>query len=165
MNLLLAIAAGVLILGMGQKRVASAGGTSSAAKRKAALRRLPPHLRAKVEAKARAKVAGRAVEAGGISRGVVRSRPPVHAFAPPWLPDEVDAALLELLNAGVRDPDVLTTRTLREIYPVTDDGAPIPWPTVERDSAGLRALEERVRLRAVRHLSTLADIEADELLP
>lgn len=160
-----AIAALVLGLSAAHKRerdqAAQVGGDP---RTQAALRRLPPRMRAKAEANLRRRAQGgtRGTYPAGPSQALAGGRAPMDSTKLPWLADAVDAVTFEKLDAGERDCARLTQAVLREVYPVTPDGRRIPWPARPNDGVALRLLEERVRLRCRRHLATLEDMHADD---
>ena len=158
---------GAVLLGLGaahrrEREAASAGGVDP--RTKAALRRLPPHLRAKAIAKIKAKSAG--ISSGtwdaSTERRASAGRAGIQSRPMPWMPRDVDAACFEFMDQGVTSLPALTKAVLREVYPVTPAGREIPWPTVPGDGAALRMIEERVRIRCLRHLAAYEDMKADE---
>lgn len=132
----------------------------------AALRRMPPHLRARAEAKLRARAAGSRgslpVAPRRATAGRLPTRPGIDCRKLPWLPDEVDRIIFLALDDGERDCARIVPGVLRAVYPVTPDGRDIPWPSVPGDGPAVRMLEERVKIRCRRHLAALEDMAADE---
>jgi len=157
---------GAVLLGLGaahrrEREAASAGGADP--RTKAALRRLPPHLRAKALAKIKAKSAG--ISSGRVPtepRRASAGRAGLQSRPLPWMPTDVDAACFAFMDQGVTSLPALTKAVLREVYPVTPAGREIPWPTVPEDGPALRMIEERVRIRCLRHLAAYEDMKADE---
>lgn len=146
---------GVTLVGLAasQQKCAKAGGRARMAKA-SAMRRVPPNLRKKMRKPARPAVGGEAL--------ALPRRAPVYCEKLPWLDREVDAAFEAGLEAGLTGEDLLTGFVLHEVYHVTHDGEPIPWPAMPQDSPSLRALQERVRIRVRRHLAVLSDLRAHE---
>jgi len=79
----------------------------------------------------------------------------------PWLPDQVDDAIISSWEGGERTPFRLAVAALREVYSTTPDGRPINWPSVTEDCACIRALEHRVQLRSCRLMAIFEDDEAE----
>lgn len=148
---------GVTLFGLAasQQNCAKAGGRSRMAKA-AALKRIPPNLRKKIR-----KWPQKAAVGGSVA--MLPRRTPVRCEPLPWLPGEVDAAFEAGLEAGLAGEDTLTGFVLHEVYHVTHDGEPIPWPALPQDSASLRALQHRARIRVRRHLAVLDDMRADQV--
>lgn len=148
---------GVTLVGLAasQQNCAKAGGRDRMAKA-AAIKRIPPNLRKKIRTRAPTPAAGGSV-------AMLPRRAPMRCEPLPWLPEEVDAAFEAGLEAGLAGEDTLTGFVLHEVYDVTHDGEPIPWPAIPQDSASLRALQQRVRIRVRRHLAVLDDLRADQV--
>lgn len=159
---------GLVALSASEQKCAKVGGHEKL-RREAALRRLSPAMRAEAERNlaARSSGIGRNVRPARASTGARPDfrrarRQPVACPPLPWLPAEVDDAALDFIEQGVVDEGALTLAVLRDVYPVTEVGDPISWPTIAEDCAAIHALQERVRIRVARILAILNDKQADE---
>jgi len=65
-----------------------------------------------------------------------------------------------IINKGVEDERVLTLMALHEVYPYTDEGRNLQWPTVPEDCVALKLLEQRVVARVRRMLAEHEDTQA-----
>jgi hypothetical protein len=78
-----------------------------------------------------------------------------------WRPLEVDVALDKAIVFGERDLERLALKAAREVYRVTPEGKPQPWPPQPRDTRAYCILD-RIRIRANLRLAELADDDADD---
>ena len=79
----------------------------------------------------------------------------------PWLPREVDAAILDQTDAGERDAETLALHAARTVYATTPEGSTQDWPPTDGD-ARAHCILGRVRIRVNLALAQLADDEADD---
>ncbi|MCR9165541.1 MAG: hypothetical protein ACE37F_00810 [Nannocystaceae bacterium] len=79
----------------------------------------------------------------------------------PWLPREVDAAIVARTNAGERDAEALALHAARTVYATTPEGGTQDWPPAQGD-ARAQCILGRIRIRVNLVLAQLADDEADD---
>ena len=99
---------------------------------------------------------GECVPAGGVVEP-----PPGGCGLYPWLPDQVDAEIEIQIEAGVTDPDELTLRAARAVYPLSPEGDPQLWPAAPGDSRA-ECLWDRILIRVNLILAQKADDDADD---
>jgi len=96
---------------------------------------------------------------------VGRHRPPIEECDIfPWMPEQVNDAIMAAWNQhGMRTPEDLATHALTDVYPTTPDGMPVSWPAEPDDCAAVRAIEERVQIRAALVLADKRDEMAEQV--